>query len=76
MSLAPSILIANCNVIGYTMIRDFRHKGLKRFFETGSKAGIQAAHAAHLRLILGWLDAATRPFDGSDACEVDYEDYH
>ncbi|MEO8628668.1 MAG: type II toxin-antitoxin system RelE/ParE family toxin [Betaproteobacteria bacterium] len=41
------------------MIKDFRHKGLKQFFETGSKAGIQPAHAARLRLQLGALDAAT-----------------
>lgn len=40
------------------MIRSFRHKGLQRFFLHGSKAGIQAAHAARLRLQLGRLDAA------------------
>ena len=45
------------------MIRGFRHKGLARFFETGSKAGIQAEHAERLRLILGRLSAATSPRD-------------
>lgn len=45
------------------MIRAFRHKGLGRFFKTGSKAGIQAAHAERLRLILGLLNASTRPED-------------
>ena len=45
------------------MIRAFRHKGLARFFETGSKAGIQAAHAERLALILGVLNAATNPRD-------------
>jgi len=45
------------------MIRTFRHKGLQRFFETGSKAGIQSAHAARLRLQLAALDQATRPED-------------
>lgn len=40
-------------------IRDFRHKGLERFFTSGRKVGIQAAHAARLRLILGRLNAAT-----------------
>lgn len=45
------------------MIKTFRHKGLQRFFETGSKAGIQAAHAARLRLQLGALDQAIRPQD-------------
>ncbi len=43
------------------MIRRFRHKGLERFFLAGSKAGIQAAHAARLRLQLGRLDAAASP---------------
>ena len=45
------------------MIRGFRHKGLQRFFETGSKAGIQAQHAERLRLILAQLNAATKPED-------------
>lgn len=40
-------------------IKSFRHKGLERFFATGNKAGIQAKHAARLRLILGRLNAAT-----------------
>ncbi len=92
------------------MIKDFAHKGLEKFFLTGSKAGIQAAHAERLRLILGRLDASTDPqdmnlpglhlhelrgrkrgtwsvrvsgnwrvtfvFDGPDAKQVNYEDYH
>lgn len=41
----------------------FRHKGLERFFTTGSKAGIQAKHADRLRLILGRLNVATAPAD-------------
>ena len=45
------------------MIRSFRHKGLKRFFETGSKAGIQAAHAVRLRLMLTRLDSSPVPQD-------------
>lgn len=45
------------------MIKRFRHKGLRDFFETGSKAGIQAAHAKRLRLQLARLDAATSPQD-------------
>ena len=28
------------------MIKSFRHKGLERFFKTGSKSGVQADHAA------------------------------
>ncbi|MCC6868134.1 MAG: type II toxin-antitoxin system RelE/ParE family toxin [Burkholderiales bacterium] len=45
------------------MIRSFKHKGLARFFETGSKAGIQSAHGERLRLILGRLNAAVRVED-------------
>jgi proteic killer suppression protein len=44
-------------------ITSFRHKGLERFFTTGSQRGIQAKHADRLRLILGRLHAATRPQD-------------
>ncbi|MBM5812772.1 MAG: peptidase [Gammaproteobacteria bacterium] len=92
------------------MIRTFRHKGLAKFFTTGSRAGIQAAHAEPLSLILGALNAATAPgdmglpglrlhplkggrsgtwsvtvrgnwrvtfrFEGKDAVDVDYVDYH
>lgn len=45
------------------MIKTFRHKGLERFFYTGSKAGIQPTHAARLRLQLAKLDAASGPDD-------------
>lgn len=48
-----------------TMIKSFRHKGLQRYFETGSKAGIQAAHAPRLRLQLAALNQATKPEDMS-----------
>ncbi len=44
-------------------IKGFRHKGLERFFATGSKVGIQAKHEHRLRLILGSLNAATAPPD-------------
>jgi len=42
------------------VIKSFRHKGLKRFFERGTKAGIQANHAGRLRLQLAALDTAHR----------------
>jgi proteic killer suppression protein len=44
-------------------VTSFRHKGLERFFSTGSKAGIQARHADRLRLILGRLNVARTPAD-------------
>jgi toxin HigB-1 len=92
------------------VIRTFKHRGLERFFLTGSKSGIQPTHAKRIRLILGRLNASTTPsdmglpglylhelkgrqtgrwsvrvsgnwritfkFEGPDAIEVDYEDYH
>jgi len=45
------------------MIRSFNHKGLARFFQTGSNAGIRPNHVKKLRLILGRLHAATKPQD-------------
>jgi proteic killer suppression protein len=40
------------------MIVSFVHRGLQRFFEAGSKAGIQPAHAPRLARQLARLDAA------------------
>ncbi len=40
------------------MIETFTHKGLLKFFETGSTAGIQAIHAKRLRIILNTLNEA------------------
>ena len=45
------------------MIRSFRHKGLQRFFETNSKAGIQANHAKRLARMLSRLEIAREPRD-------------
>jgi proteic killer suppression protein len=42
------------------MIRSFKHSGLKRFYETGSKAGIQPAHAVRLEMLLAALNQAKR----------------
>jgi proteic killer suppression protein len=40
------------------MIKSFRHKGLRKFYETGSTSGIQASHANRLRMQLIALDTA------------------
>lgn len=40
------------------MIQSFRHKGLGRFNDTGSVAGIQPNHAKRLRMLLAALDTA------------------
>lgn len=45
------------------MIKSFRHKGLQAFFERGTKAGIQAAHASKLSRQLARLDEAQKPQD-------------
>ncbi|MCL4799837.1 MAG: type II toxin-antitoxin system RelE/ParE family toxin [Burkholderiales bacterium] len=92
------------------MIRSFKHKGLRRFFEEGVKSGIRPEHAERLRLVLARLQASTNPkdmdlpglrlhelkgeskgtwsvtvsgnwrvtfrFEGKDALDVNYVDYH
>ncbi len=40
------------------MIKSFKHKGLRRFYEIGSTAGVQPAHRKRLRLQLAALDTA------------------
>ena len=45
------------------MIRSFAHRGLEAFFATGSKAGIQPAHAARLKRQLAQLEQASAPQD-------------
>ena len=45
------------------MIKSFRHKGLKQFYEIGSIKGIQAKHQVRLKIILQRLDAAVKPDD-------------
>jgi toxin HigB-1 len=45
------------------VILSYRHKGLKKFAETGSKAGIQPKHAERLRRLLTALNVASRAED-------------
>ena len=45
------------------MIKTFLHKGLRRFFETGSKAGIQPHHAPRLAQQLRRLNVSKSPDD-------------
>lgn len=40
------------------MIKSFKHKGLQKFFESGTKKGIQAQHDNKLRMQLTALDTA------------------
>jgi proteic killer suppression protein len=48
---------------GCMTIKTFRHKGLRNFFESGTKSGIQPALAEKIELILDRLDAAGDPKD-------------
>lgn len=47
------------NKLQFIMIKSFKHKGLKLFFETGKRPGIQAKHSKKIRLQLTALDTAT-----------------
>lgn len=40
------------------MIKSFKHKGLKKYFETGSVSGVQANHQNKLRMQLAAIDTA------------------
>lgn len=45
------------------MIESFKHKGLKKFFETGSTVAINPQHSRRLKIILQLLNAAVVPED-------------
>ena len=45
------------------MIKSWRHKGLRNFYETGSKAGIQPKHANILACLLFQLTSAIKQED-------------
>lgn len=45
------------------MIKSFKHSGLRAFYETGSKAGIQPHHANRLSSQLAALDVAKNASD-------------
>ena len=42
-----------------------RIKGLRQFYTSGNKAGIQVQHEKRLRLILAHIDVAREPMDMS-----------
>jgi RelE-like toxin of type II toxin-antitoxin system HigB len=57
----PVLIIRIAFMHTIRMIKSFRHKGLERFFLTGSKAGVTVAHAEKLQIRLTALHAATGP---------------
>lgn len=64
LTTARDTLVAR-GAMRYTreVIKSFRHKGIERFFRTGSKAGISAAHATRLARQLAALNVASDPLD-------------
>jgi len=40
------------------VIKTFKHKGLEKYYLTGSRKGIQAAHSNRIRMQLAALDSA------------------
>jgi proteic killer suppression protein len=42
------------------MIKSFKHKGLKKYFESGISSGIQAKHQQKLRMQLTAIDTAQK----------------
>lgn len=45
------------------MIKSWKHKGLRYFFETGDKSGIYVVHEKKLKIILQRLSAAIQAED-------------
>jgi proteic killer suppression protein len=45
------------------MIVSFKHRGLEKFFESGTLRGIQSTQANRIRMILARLNAATSAQD-------------
>ncbi len=49
--------------VHYTMIRSFRHRGLRRMFERGDASRIGPDLASRVALVLADLDDARKPSD-------------
>ncbi len=47
----------------FVVIKSFRHKGLKKLYDTGSRQGVKPEHANRLRLILARIDDSQSPQD-------------
>jgi proteic killer suppression protein len=61
----PGQGIVICSAICYNLlvIKSWRHKGLKKFYETGNRSGIQSEHSVRLKVILQRLDASVKASD-------------
>ena len=58
LGITASIVAHHATCYRSHMITSFRHKGLRRYFESSSLAGIQPAHANRLKMQLAALDTA------------------
>jgi len=45
------------------MIKNFKHRRLQKYFETGKTSGINAQHAPRMRILLARLNVAAAPKD-------------
>jgi toxin HigB-1 len=45
------------------MIRNFKHRGLRRLYEDDDRRGLNAEQVEKIRIVLARLDRATRPDD-------------
>ena len=54
----PLFTSVACSATIYTMIKTFKHKGLKAFFQTSNTKGIQATHSKKLSILLAALNTA------------------
>lgn len=63
LSISRVLTSDKLHVTFIPMIRNFRHKGLLRFFQTGDVRGINAQHADRIRLVLTTLNVAAQPAD-------------
>jgi toxin HigB-1 len=55
------LTLAVCRITFSPVIRSFRNRALKRYFEQGDPSGLSVPNIARVGRILRALDAATRP---------------
>lgn len=45
------------------VIKNFKHRGLKRLFERNLASGVNAQHVVRLKTILGLMNVTSKPLD-------------
>src|SRR5207237_7237823 len=53
--------VCGCSITFQAVIRSFRNRELKRYFEAGDPSGLSVSNVARVGRMLQALDAATRP---------------